>query len=238
MAVYTVVARGMSGRLCLTELATKTDRNSLTVVECTGIHNSLRQEGLMVALALHSTRIVELQVSSRRDVQKHLQRMALCSDHGWPAALDLHNFSDLDMEKEQLHNTQSEIEDLTLIEHLAEGFETGELEIVQDTQPTIPVATGSNSCSTTSDPSPIEFMPHKRRRVETTANADTLTESIQMIGSKMQNLIDSSNVVDPLDQDILFGNSVAAFLNKCPERKAKNEFKKKVFILMMDHEFQ
>ncbi|KAF5303600.1 hypothetical protein FQA39_LY09847 [Lamprigera yunnana] len=73
---------------------------------------------------------------------------------------------DLDMEKEQLHNTQSEIEDLTLIEHLAEGFETGELEIVQDTQLTIPIATGSNSCSTTSDPSPIEFMSHKRRRVE------------------------------------------------------------------------
>ncbi|KAF5278584.1 hypothetical protein FQA39_LY00626 [Lamprigera yunnana] len=145
---------------------------------------------------------------------------------------------DLDMEKEQLHNTQSEIEDLTLIEHLAEGFETRELEIVQDTQPTISIATGSNSCSITSDPSPIEFMSHKRRRVETTDNADTLTESIQMIGSKMQNLIDSSNAVDPLDQDILFGNSVAAFLNKCPEGKAKNEFKKKVFILMMDHEFQ
>ncbi|KAF5293548.1 hypothetical protein FQA39_LY03033 [Lamprigera yunnana] len=113
--------------------------------------------------------------------------------------------------KDKTKTAQSWLQISQMLSYPTEGFETGELEIVQDTQPTIPIATGSNSCSTTSDPSPIEFMSRKRRQVETTANADTLTESIQMIGSKIQNLIDSSNAVDPLDQDILFGNSVAAF---------------------------
>ncbi|KAF5274225.1 hypothetical protein FQA39_LY07329 [Lamprigera yunnana] len=68
--------RTASRILGLTALAAKTDRTGLIGAECTCIYNSLRTVSLTKALASHSNRMVEFQVTSRRGAGKYLLRKA------------------------------------------------------------------------------------------------------------------------------------------------------------------